>query len=107
MALAAGFVEFIVLSGRPVEAVAGLAQGGPLESWLSLVLNYHRLVRVRPPAIGVTSTLAISPKVPLAVFRYVGWPSEADNSRRSTITRKGLGESLQKWFEFPLTILTG
>ena len=46
MALPAGFVEFIVLSGRPVEAVAGLAQRRPLEAWLSLVLNRHRLVWV-------------------------------------------------------------
>src|ERR1700730_2131787 len=47
MALAAGAVEFVVLSGRPVEAVSGLALRRPLHARLSLVLNRQRLVRVR------------------------------------------------------------
>src|SRR5260221_1773660 len=47
MALAAGAFEFIVLSGSPVEAVAGLAQRCPLQAWLSLVVNRERLVRGR------------------------------------------------------------
>src|SRR5271165_276102 len=46
-ALAAATVEFVVLSGRAVEAVAGFAQRLPHRSWLSPVLNYHRLVRAR------------------------------------------------------------
>jgi hypothetical protein len=47
MALTAGAVEFVVLSGRPVEAVAGLAQHCQLHAWLSLVRDRHRLGRVR------------------------------------------------------------
>ena len=49
LALAAGAVEFVVPSGRAVEAVGTLAQGVPLRAWLSPVLNYHRLVWVRDP----------------------------------------------------------
>src|SRR5271166_2090945 len=47
--LSAGAVEFVVLSGRAVEAVGTLAQRVPLRAWLSPVLNYHRLVWVRDP----------------------------------------------------------
>src|SRR6476646_1901673 len=47
MALAAGAVEFVVLSGRAVEAVAGFAQRRPLKACFSLVLNRHRLGRIR------------------------------------------------------------
>src|SRR5207245_6683321 len=47
MALAAGAFEFIVLTGRTVEAVAGFAQRRPFQAWLSLVVNRQRLVRVR------------------------------------------------------------
>ena|SRR6516165_6558014 len=49
MALAAGAFEFIVLSGRPVEAVAGLAQRIPRRACFRLVLHRHRLGRVRAP----------------------------------------------------------
>src|ERR1700751_6138461 len=47
MALAAGALEFILLSGGPVETVAGLPQGRPLQARLSLVVNRQRFVRVR------------------------------------------------------------
>jgi hypothetical protein len=47
MALAASALEFVILSGRPVKAVAGLAQRRPFQSRLSLVLNYKRFIRVR------------------------------------------------------------
>src|SRR5260370_28484150 len=47
MALAAGAFEFVVLSGRPVKAVAGLAQHCQLHAWFSLVLNGQRLGWVR------------------------------------------------------------
>ena len=50
LALAAGTLEFVVISGRAVEAVAGLAQRLPRRAWLSPVLNYHWLVRVRVAA---------------------------------------------------------
>ena len=50
LARAACAVEFVVLSGRVVEAVAGLAhdlaQSVPRRAWLSPVLNRHRLVWV-------------------------------------------------------------
>src|ERR1700736_5358411 len=45
-ALAAGAVEFKVLSSRLVKAVAGLAQCRPLKCFRSLVLNHHRILRV-------------------------------------------------------------
>src|SRR6516165_10990444 len=47
MAFAAGTFEFIFLSGRPVEAVTGLAQRRPLQTWLGLVVNRKRFVPVR------------------------------------------------------------
>src|SRR5271166_5352662 len=49
LALAAGAVELVVLSGRAVEAVGTLAQRVPLRAWLSPILNHHWLVRVRDP----------------------------------------------------------
>src|SRR5215831_15704325 len=46
-ALPAFAVEFKVLSSRLVKAVAaGLAQRRPLKCFRSLVLNYHRILRV-------------------------------------------------------------
>src|SRR5271166_4623464 len=49
LALAAGAVELVALSGRAVEAVGTLAQRVPLRAWLSPILNHHWLVRVRDP----------------------------------------------------------
>ena len=49
MALAASALEFIILSGRPVKAVARLAQCRPFQSRLSLVFNHKWFARVRAP----------------------------------------------------------
>jgi hypothetical protein len=47
VALAAGALEFVVLSGRLVETVARLTQRRPLQAWLSLVVHRQRLSWVR------------------------------------------------------------
>ena len=72
LALSAGAVEFVVLSGRAVEAVGTLTQRVTLRARLSPVLNYHRLVWVRDPGNWRDLTLAIWPMVPLVVFPT--WP---------------------------------
>ena len=49
-ALSTGALKFVVLSGRPIEAICGLAQRDPLHAWHVAVLNRHRLARVRESA---------------------------------------------------------